>query len=419
MDHLPQDSLAFSLLQAARTITSVLAGESLAGGSLARVPESIRPAVQDHVYACLRQFGLGDFLLARLLDRPLVDVEVRALLLVALARLEQRPESTHTVVDQAVAASGYLAGGRCRALANAVLRAYLRQRQVLLGMAAADDVAANQHPGWWIERLRSAFPDNWLAIVSAGNTPPPMALRVNRRNTTREDWLATMTASGLTGKAMGENGVLLDRPVPVERLPGFAEGRVSVQDLGAQRAAMLLAPAANSRVLDACAAPGGKTAHLLENTDLDLLALDLKAARCRRIEANLQRLGLSATIRVADCRQLEVWWDGQAFDAVLADVPCTASGVVRRHPDVKWLRRESDIAAFAATQSEILDALWQVVRSGGKLQYATCSLFPEENGQQIGHFLARTPDARRRLEEQWLPDAQHDGFYYCLLEKTD
>lgn len=209
----------------------------------------------------------------------------------------------------------------------------------------------------------------------------------------------------------------LARPVAVDSLPDFAQGLVSVQDPGAQRAAELLAPAPGSRVLDACAAPGGKTAHLLERADLDLLALDLKASRCRRIEENLARLQLQAEVKVADCVKLDKWWDGRPFAAVLADVPCTASGVVRRNPDAKWLRREADIASFAAAQARILDALWQVVQPGGKLLYATCSVFPAENGQQIERFLARRPQAGRCHEEQLLPTAEHDGFYYCLLEK--
>ena len=208
-----------------------------------------------------------------------------------------------------------------------------------------------------------------------------------------------------------------DEPVAVEALPDFALGAVSVQDPGAQRAAELLAPPAGCRVLDACAAPGGKTAHLLERSDIDLLALDLKAARCRRIEENLARLQLRAEVRVADCAKPAGWWDGRPFDAVLADVPCTASGVVRRNPDAKWLRREADIASFAAAQARILDALWQVVRPGGKLLYATCSVFPAENGEQIARFIERQPQARSCHEEQLLPTAEHDGFFYCLLEK--
>jgi 16S rRNA (cytosine967-C5)-methyltransferase len=246
-----------------------------------------------------------------------------------------------------------------------------------------------------------------------------MGLRVNSRRLSRDEYQALLAAEGIAATPVGECGLALDRPVSVDALPGFADGLVSVQDPGAQKAATLLAPAPGSRVLDACAAPGGKTAHLLERGDLDLLALDLKPSRCRRIAETLDRLGLKAQIEAADCAKLTTWWDGRPFDAVLADVPCTASGVVRRNPDAKWLRREADITSFAAAQARILDALWQVLRPGGKLLYATCSVFPAENGEQIESFLERQPQAYRRHEEQLLPTAEHDGFFYCLLEKRD
>jgi len=417
MSRLEADSLANAFLWAARVVAGVMSGQSLADGALARVPATARPAVQDYVYSSLRAYGRGPFLLARLLAKPLKEREVQALLLVALVRLEQVPEQAYVVVDQAVEAAGTLHGGRFRGLVNAVLRNFLRQRESLCGELASHPEARWQHPEWWLARLQATYPLDWPAIVDADNRLPPMSVRVNRRAGTCEQWMQLLEASGLAGEARGTSGVLLQRPVPVERLPGFADGKASIQDLGAQRAGELLAPVAGERILDACAAPGGKAAHLLEMADIDLLALDLKAPRCRRIEENFARLHLVGTVAVADCSRLD-WWDGRPFDAVLADVPCTASGVVRRHPDAKWLRRESDIASFAAAQAGILDALWRVVRPGGKLLYATCSLFAEENGQQMERFLARTPAARRRCEEQWLPDAEHDGFYYCLLEKA-
>jgi len=414
---LPEDSLAFSLLHAARVLEQVFAGQSLAEGQLSRLPDIARPAVQDFTYSTLRQYGRGDFILARLLERPLSSSETHALLLVALQRLEQRPEAAHTTVDQAVQAAGMIAGGRFKPLVNAVLRNFLRQQASLLEELAADEVLASAHPEWWLRALQKAYPQQWPQIIAAGNTPPPMAVRVNRRQSSVDDWLERFRASGGEGEARGDAAVLLTRPLPVDRLPGFFAGEVSVQDLGAQRAAALLAPAPGARVLDACAAPGGKTAHLLECADIDLLALDLKASRCRRIEENLQRLHLQASVRVADCIKLDQWWDGQPFDAVLADVPCTASGVVRRHPDAKWLRRADDIASFARTQRRLLQALWRVVRPGGTLLYATCSLFPQENGEQMRAFLSETPTAVQCHEEQLLPDAEHDGFYYCLLQK--
>lgn len=418
MSGLPFNSLAFALQQAARIDAAVFAGQSLADGLLARVDAVARPAVQDLVYGSLRRYGRGDFLLARLLARPLDAPDVRALLLVTLYRLETRPDAAHTVVDQAVAAAGELAEGRFKGLVNGVLRNYLRQQSGLLAELATDPVAASQHPDWWLSRLQAAYPVYWREIVAAGNEPPPMALRVNLRRGSRAEYQARLNAAGIAATPFGDAGLALGKPVPVERLPDFAEGLVSVQDPAAQKAAILLDPAPGSRVLDACAAPGGKAAHLLERANLDLLALDLKPSRCRRVAENLARLGLHAELQAADCARLDSWWDGRPFDAVLADVPCTASGVVRRNPDAKWLRRESDIASFAATQARILDALWRVVWPGGKLLYATCSVFPEENTEQIARFMATRPDARRDHEEQILPTADHDGFFYCRLEKA-
>ncbi len=417
MPRLPVNSLAYALLEASRIDAAVFAGQSLADGQIGRVDPVARPAVQDMVYGSLRAYGRGDYFLSRLLEKPLVAEEVRALLLVALYRLETRPDIAHTVVDQAVSAAGELAGGRFKALVNAVLRAFLRRQGELLADLAHDAVVVAQHPDWWLAALQAAYPQEWSAIVAAGNMPPPMGLRVHSPRISQADYLARLTAAGIAAHPVGDSGLALERPVSVEGLPGFADGLVSVQDPGAQRAADLLNPAVGSRVLDACAAPGGKTAHLLERGPLDLLALDLKPARCRRIEENLSRLGLAATVKVADCAKRSSWWDGRPFDAVLADVPCTASGVVRRNPDAKWLRRPEDIASFAAAQARILDALWQVLRPEGKLLYATCSVFPAENGEQIEHFLMRQPDARRCHEEQLLPTAEHDGFFYCLLEK--
>jgi len=417
MSGLPLNSLAFAFLHAARIDAAVFAGQSLADGLLGRVDPVARPAVQDLVYGSLRRYGRGDFLLGRLLARPLDAPEVRALLLVALYRLETRPDAVHTVVDQAVAAAGELAEGRFRGLVNGILRNYLRQQSPLLAQLAADPVGASQHPDWWLHRLQAAYPAVWPGVVAAGNQPPPMALRVNRRRCSPAEYQVRLSAEGIGSTPFGEAGLILDKPLPVDRLPGFAAGLVSVQDPTAQMAASLLDPAPGSRVLDACAAPGGKAAHLLECADLDLLALDLKPSRCRRVAENLARLGLHASLQAADCARVDTWWDGRLFDSVLADVPCTASGVVRRNPDAKWLRRETDIASFAATQARILDALWQVVRPGGKLLYATCSVFPEENAGQISRFLATRPDARRDHEEQILPTADHDGFFYCRLEK--
>ncbi len=425
---LVEASLAYALHGAARAVAEVIAGrnlnEVLAGlwREMSDLPSGQRGAVQDLAYSALRRYGREDFLLSRLMEKPLRDGHARALLLVALSRLAARPEEAHTIVDQAVEAAGAASRGKYKALVNGVLRNYLRRQAELEASAAQDEVARWQHPRWWIARLRHAYPGDWQALLEAGNGRPPMTLRVNRRRIAETDYQERLEGSGVTARLLEGGALLLERPVPVERLPGFAEGLCSVQDAGAQRAASLLDVHDGMRVLDACAAPGGKTAHLLETAAVDLLALDADAGRALRVLENLFRLGLLAKVTPADCRDLAAWWDGREFDRILADVPCTASGVVRRHPDAKWLRRESDIAKFARIQGEILDALWRVLAPGGKLLYATCSLFPEENGRQVAAFAARQEDCMRlpvagAPELQLLPNEEHDGFYYALLEK--
>lgn len=396
------------------------AGRSLTEALLQISAEVVaaRAAAQDIAYGVLRCHGRGEFILGRLMTRPLTHAETQALLLAALYRLETRPDAAHMVVDQAVAAAGELAGGALKGVVNGVLRNFLRQRDVLLAEVAKDDVARHQHPAWWLARLRRGYRDGWERIVEAGNSPPPMTLRVNTRQVSVGDYRASLLAAGVEAEPVGSAGLILAKPMGVDLLPGFAAGWISVQDAGAQRAAELLDPVPGARVLDACAAPGGKTAHLLERADVDVLALDIDAARTRRIEDNLRRLGLAARVKAADCLAVGQWWDGRPFDAILADVPCSASGVVRRHPDIKALRRESDIRRLVHTQAAILDALWPLLKPGGKLLYATCSVFVEENAAQIDAFLVRRPDARRLVEEQWLPDRKNDGFYYALLRKA-
>ena len=417
---LPADSLGLSLLLAARVIAAVRAGQSLTQAlrPLSAAAPAARAAAQDVAYGTLRRYGCGEFILARLLTKPLSHAETEALLLAALFRLHTRPEAAYMVVDQAVAAAGEMTGGVFKGLVNGLLRSYLRQRESLAAAMAGDDEAVQQHPAWWLARLRRAYPEHWQEIVAAGNGPPPMTLRVNRRRATSEAYAARLLEAGSSARQVAANALLLAKPVTVDALPGFADGLVSIQDAGAQRAAQLLLPVAGERILDACAAPGGKAAHLLEAADIDLLALDIDATRTRRIEDNLRRLGLVAKVGVADCRASGDWWDGLPFDAILADVPCSASGVVRRHPDIKYLRRESDIRRFALLQADLLDQLWPLLKPGGRLLYATCSVFPEENEGQIDAFLVRQPTARRLVEERLLPREEHDGFYYALLRKA-
>ena len=419
--------LAEALHAAAGLIAEVLAGRNF-DVALARaaLPGPLRAATMDLAYTTLRAFGRGDFLLGQLLERPLKDRALRGLLLAALARLEARPDEAHTTVDQAVSAAARLARGQFKGLVNGVLRNFLRRREELLAMAAADPVARWQHPAWWIARLQQDRPAHWESILAAGNTHPPLCLRVNRRRATGFDLLAQLDAAGIAARALDDTAILIERPVPVERIPGFGAGSCSVQDWGAQAAAGLLDVQDGMRVLDACAAPGGKAAHLLETAQLDLTALDADTLRAARITDNLRRLGLTATVKVADARAVDVWWDGRAYDRILADVPCSASGVVRRHPDAKWLRRESDIAGFASRQRTIVDALWRTLAPGGKMLYATCSVFREENARQVEAFIVRHADARclpipgtttSDAQLQHLPDAEHDGFYYALLQK--
>jgi 16S rRNA (cytosine967-C5)-methyltransferase len=415
--------LAEALQAAAGLIAAVLNGRNL-DVALARAapPAALRPATMDLAYSTLRAYGRGDFLLGLLLERPLKDATARGLLLTALARLEARPEDAHTTVDQAVTAAAGIARGQFKGLVNGVLRNFLRRREELLALADADTVARWQHPAWWMERLRRDHPAHWGAILAAGNSHPPLCLRVNQRRIASADFLQQLTGAGLSARPLADGAILLEKPVPVERIPGFTEGLCSVQDRGAQIAAGLLDVRDGMRVLDACAAPGGKAAHLLETANIELTALDADAQRATRISGNLQRLGLTATVKVGDAREVGAWWDGRGFDRILADVPCSASGVVRRHPDAKWLRRESDVGGFAATQREIVDALWRTLAPGGKMLYATCSVFEEENLRQVDAFVGRHADARHlampdNAPMQHLPDAEHDGFFYALLQK--
>jgi 16S rRNA (cytosine967-C5)-methyltransferase len=419
---LPPDSLAFAFHHAAALVAAVRAGRTLSdalaelwAGRSAWTPAQ-RGAIQDITYTCLRDYGRGTEQLGRLLTKPAPE-PIQSLMLVAVSRLAVEPAAAHTIVDQAVRATEHAAPG-LKGLVNAVLRNLLRQPP----QSPAGDAARYRHPGWWVARLRRDLPEDWERVLEAGNQHPPMSLRVNRRHQRVEAALASLEAAGLPARIVPPGALRLEKPVPVQRLPGFAEGALSVQDAGAQHAAAWLDLAPGQRVLDACAAPGGKAAQILETCDVELLALELDERRAARIAENFQRLGLTGHIQVADCAELAAWWDGRPFDRILADVPCSASGVVRRHPDIKWLRRAEDIRRFAAQQARILAALWQTLAPGGKMLYVTCSVFPEENQAQIAAFLARHGDARAlpiegQPERQLLPDADHDGFYYALLQR--
>jgi 16S rRNA (cytosine967-C5)-methyltransferase len=405
-------------------VARVAAGASLAE-EFERVAEegaeTPRAALIDLTHGTLRRYGRVQAIVRLLSRRTHGEPLTEALLWCALYALESGRYAEYTVVDQAVRACNTLERWSAKGYVNAVLRGYLRERASLEARIQADPAARYQHPRWWIERVRQTHA-GWENVLAAGNSHPPMCLRVNRRRTTTESYRAELERAGLAARAIGERALLLEQPVPVERLPGFAQGAVSVQDAGAQRAAPCLELAAGQRVLDACAAPGGKSGHILESADVDLTALEPDTKRCVRLEHNLSRLGLGARIVNADCTRLVDWWDGAPFDRVLADVPCSASGVARRHPDIKWLRKSNDIPAFAARQEAMLQALWQVLKPNGKLLYATCSVFASENDAVIDSFVARTQHAVRMpladgAPAQGLPDAERDGFFYALIQK--
>jgi len=406
---------------AADVISQVLQGRTLTQAlETVALDLSTRGAVRDMAYGSLRYKGTLEAVLSQLVKKPLDDDFVHALLLAALYLLAYTQEAPYAVVDNAVnAAPRHLKG-----LVNAVLRNFLRRREELLEAARQTPEGRNNFPDWWVEKLKLAYPAQWENILAASQLHPPMTLRVNRRKGSLEAYLAELRAAGLDARQTGESALTLDKPVGVDKLPGFLDGRASVQDAGAQWAARLLDVRDGMRVLDACAAPGGKTGHVLERAELELLALDADAARLARVRQNLERLGLSAQLECGDAARPESWWNGLPFDRILADVPCSASGVVRRNPDIKWLRRPQDITRFAGQQAAILDALWQALAPGGKLLYASCSIFPEENVQQIQGFLMRHPDAALLAlppelgSGQILPDENQDGFYYALLQRA-
>ncbi len=430
--------LAQLLSHAADAVQAVRAGRSL-NAALAACPAAARPGAQALSFHALRWLGAAQALRARLAPKapaPAVD----ALLLTALALLWPAAESRyteHTLVDQAVDAARQRAR-QSAPFVNAVLRRFLRERDALVEAALRDPVARYNHPRWWIDRLKADWPGQWEAILEANNAHPPMTLRVNARHGTAQAYVARLGAAGMPAHLSGPHAVTLVAPCHVTQLPGFAEGDVSVQDAAAQRAAPLLIGAGLSpgaRVLDACAAPGGKTAHLLELADLDVLALDSDALRLRRVPDNLLRLGLVARSVPADAGDPPSWWDGRLFDAILLDAPCSAAGIVRRHPDVRWLRRATDIDTLAQTQARLLGALWPLLKPGGRLLFCTCSVFKAEGQDGIDAFLQRQPSAKLAANPPSpghllpLPDngsecpppahqAVGDGFYYALIEKT-
>jgi 16S rRNA (cytosine967-C5)-methyltransferase len=403
------------------------------------VPSDLRPGVQALSFQVLRQLGRATALrqlLANKTPPPAVD----ALLCSALALCwndAEAPYPIHTLVNQTVEAARQQRTTQAQSgFVNACLRRFMREREDLVLRTETDPQAQWNHPRWWVERLQADHPQHWQSLLALAQTAAPMTLRVNSRHHSVAAYQAQLDAMGVSSQPVGAQGLQLRQAMPVHQLPGFSAGHVSVQDAAAQLAAPLLMQGMDNgsawRILDACAAPGGKTGHLLElYPHAHVLALDVDASRCDRIHQNLQRLGVQAQVLAADAGQPAAWWDGQLWDAVLLDAPCTASGIVRRHPDVRWLRRPTDSGQLAQTQAKLLKALWPLLKPGGRLLYCTCSVFKAEGDDTVQAFLQRNTDAQLRASPGHLipgqrpeglpvdhnPLGEHDGFYYALLEK--
>jgi 16S rRNA (cytosine967-C5)-methyltransferase len=426
-------------LAAAKALAAVLNGKASLNSSLPtqmdKVEDRDRGFTQDLAFGTARWQPRLSALAAKLLQKPFkaADADVEALLLVGLYQLLYTRVPAHAAIGETVGCADKLKKPWAKALLNAVLRRAQRESETLLAELEHDPVVRTAHPRWLQKSLKAFWPEQWEAICAANNAHPPMILRVNRRHHTRDAYLGLLTEAGIaaTPCVYSRDGIILDAAADVRSLPGFAEGWISVQDEAAQLAADLLDLAPGQRVLDACCAPGGKTCHILEAEPklAGVVAVDLEAKRLVRVRENLARLGLSAELIAADGRDTATWWDGKPFQRILLDAPCSATGVIRRHPDIKLTRQPDDIAALAVLQGELLDAMWITLEVGGILLYATCSTLPTENTEVIEAFLARTPGAReldlataagikqphgRQLLAQ---EGGHDGFYYAKLIK--
>ena len=425
-------------LQATARVVSAVRGGASGTAAIDAVEAELRSGVQALAFQVWRNLGRAQALCALLASKkppPAAD----ALLCVALALAwddAQAPYDAFTLVNQAVEAAKRQQETKAQAnFMNACLRRFLREKDALVAATQHDLVAVWNHPSWWIARLKAERPAQWTALLTSANRHAPMTLRLNQRQTTVAAYLPLLEQAGLQGMHRSAHIVELGQAVPVQTVPGFAQGVVSVQDAAAQVAAPLLlegyAAPGPWRILDACAAPGGKTGHLLEMANAEVIALEVDARRVQRIQSNAQRLGLTPQVVTADASTPDAWWDGKPFDLILLDAPCTASGIVRRHPDIRWLRRESDVAQLAAIQKRILQALWPLVRPGGRLLYCTCSLFVAEGQGQAQAFLANNTDAQllpspghllpqSEVTAGVVPDnplGDHDGFFYALFEK--
>jgi 16S rRNA (cytosine967-C5)-methyltransferase len=421
---------------AAQALAGVVAGQSLRAAfaaATAKLPDARdRALLSNLLHEGARWWLRFEAALGSLLERPLRERDIHTLLVLGLVQLEILKLNDYAAVAATVEATRALRKPAFAGLVNAVLRRWLRERQTHCAELDRDAVTRTAHPRWLIDAFAADWPEQAEAILAANNAPAPPWLRVNRRRVARADFAAQLAAAGIacTVSDAARDALILETSRDVTALPGYAQGAFSVQDGAAQQAARLLEPRDGQRVLDACAAPGGKSAHILESAAVELTALDSDARRLPRLRENLQRLGLSADVRTGDAADPAGWWDGRPFDRILVDAPCSATGIIRRQPDVKLHRRATDIPVLAGTQARLLDALWPLLRSGGRLVYATCSLLADENARQIDAFLARHADAHAvRPALPWraagagaqnLPgESGMDGFFYAVLEKRD
>ncbi len=433
---LAPSGLAYQISMAAHFMVAVGEGFSLQQlFAQVKMDEVARPNVQRLIFDALRHWGTTQFWLNQHISNPPAEW-IQAVLCVALTQLLLEEENEFTLVNEAVVAIDNNKP-HAKGMVNAILRRFLREREQWIALAQTSEVARYNHPQWWIDALKAQYPEQWQAILAVNNTRPPMTLRVNERHHSTDEYqtLLAQLGKGAQRSELSAQALILDTPCPVTELPEFLEGAVSVQDAGAQLSAQLLDVRDGQKVLDACAAPGGKTTHLLElNNTIDMTALEKDSLRTDRIYQNLDRLKLEAKVIIADANNVHQWWDGVAFDRVLLDAPCSASGIVRRHPDIRWLREAEDLIGLAQQQAMLLRTMWKVLAEGGRLVYCTCSIFNTECDEIINAFLQHTQNARRVYPEaltqlqqtqslgQLIPNADagrnHDGFFYAILEKT-
>jgi 16S rRNA (cytosine967-C5)-methyltransferase len=378
-------------------------------------------------YGAIRYLGENQFFIQQLIDKKITNKKIEALLCVALFQLNHDQSTDFTVVNEAVEAAKLINKSWAGSFVNGVLRNFIRQKEKLQTELKNDEEAFYSYPLWWINLIKQNYPKDWESILLNGNKHPPLTLRINERQTNLKQYEEKLKSEAISYRVLGNIALELTQPTPVEKIPGFMDGEVSIQDFGAQLAAKLLDLQDGQFCLDACSAPGGKTGHMLEIADIELVSIDQQKNRLYKVKENLERLHLHAYLKCADLAAVNTWWNEKLFDRILLDAPCSASGVVRRHVDIKWLRRPRDIEMFAKQQEAMLEAMWQLLKKGGKLLYATCSIFYDENQKVINHFIKEHTDAKEvewsvdseysKYENQLIPSENHDGFFYALLEK--